>query len=243
MLRRPALALALAVAAAGGATLADAIVPGSATPAVRAQAARARTGPSRLLAARVVRPVRAPPPRVTLIGDSVADELSYIQPARVLLGHGLKLDLQLAACRRLVEPSCAVAGVQPPTALDVIHTLGRALGSEVVMAVGYNDYELIFARDVHEVLAALRLAGVTHVYWLTLREVHRPYVEMNAALRAIAAHDHELTIVDWNRDSRGHPSWFDADGLHLTPAGATALAGLLHRTLDAGSLVEPVSSR
>lgn len=227
-----ALSLALAVAAVGGATFAEAVVPGPAAPAVRSQPSRART---LLLAARTPPPARAAPPRVTLIGDSVADELAYIEPARVLLGRGLKLDFQLAACRRLVEPSCAVAGVQPPTALDVIRTLGRALGSEVVMAVGYNDYELIFARDVHEVLAALRREGVTRVYWLTLREVHRPYVEMNAVLRGIAERDRALTIVDWNRFSRAHPTWFGSDGLHLSPAGATALATLLHRTLCTAS--------
>jgi hypothetical protein len=188
---------------------------------------------NRLLAARVAKRRRAAPVRVTMIGDSVADELSYIAPARVLLGRGLEIDLQLAACRRLVEPSCTVAGVQPPTALQVIRSLGRALGSEVVIAVGYNDYASIFARNVHEVLGALREAGVKRVFWLTLRAVHRPYLEMNATLRATAARDPGLTIVDWNRYSRNHPSWFDADGLHLSPAGATALAVLLHRALSA----------
>ena len=96
----------------------------------------------------------ATPLRVTVIGDSVADEISYVSPARALLGRGLRLDLELAACRRLVEPSCTVAGVQPATALELIHAQGRKLGSVVVVAVGYNDDELVYRRDVERVLGA-----------------------------------------------------------------------------------------
>lgn len=169
--------------------------------------------------------------RVTMIGDSVADEISYVGPARALLGRGLRLDLELAACRRLVEPSCTVAGVQPPTALELIHAQGRSLGSTVVVAVGYNDDELLYRRDVERVLGALRRAGVRHGLWLTLRAVRHPYVTMNATLRQLAAGDPRLTLLDWNRYSRRHPSWFDADGLHLKPAGAMAMARLVRVAL------------
>jgi hypothetical protein len=173
----------------------------------------------------------ATPARVTMIGDSVADEISYVGSARALLGRGLRLDLELAACRRLVEPSCTVARVQPPTALELIHAQGRALGSTVVVAVGYNDYELPYHRDVERVLGALRRAGVRHVLWLTLRAARHPYVTMNATLRQLAAGDSRLTLLDWNRHSRSHPSWFGADGLHLTPAGAMGMARLVRVAL------------
>src|ERR1043165_6156498 len=58
-----------------------------------------------------------PRPGVTVIGDSVADEISSVSSAQLVHRRGVRLHLQLAACRRLVEPSCTVAGVQPPTAL------------------------------------------------------------------------------------------------------------------------------
>ncbi len=170
-------------------------------------------------------------PRVTFIGDSVADAVSYVTPAQTLLARGVRLQLELAECRRLVESSCSVAGVQPETALDLIDALGKNLGPVVVMAVGYNDYERVYPQDMQKVLAALHAAGVQHVLWLTLRAVHASYVPMNADIRTLAHSNPCLTVVDWNRYSRSHPTWFASDGLHLSPAGAAAMARLLHKTL------------
>ena len=149
----------------------------SARPPVKAHAAKPRA------ALKVIRP------RVTLIGDSVADAVSYVTPAQTLLARGVHLQLELAECRRLVEASCSVAGVQPETALTVIESLGRSLGPVVVIAVGYNDYERLYPRDMQQVLAALHAAGVQHVLWLTLRAVHASYVPMNDDIRALARTD------------------------------------------------------
>ena len=199
--------------------------------------ARAPMSPPQAAAPRPKAPPR--PPRVTVIGDSVADELAYVSSARVLLRRGVRLRLQLAPCRRLVEPSCTVAGVQPPTALELIRSLGDALGQVAVVSVGYNDDAYLYRRDVVQVLAALNAAGVERVLWLNLRTARHPYVAMNDELRKIADDEPQLTVVDWNRYSRSHRSWFDSDGLHLTPAGATGLARLLHRALVGA----PVASR
>jgi hypothetical protein len=182
----------------------------------------------------VVKPAVKPTvikPTVTFIGDSVADAVSYVTPAEALLARGVRLQLELAECRRLVEASCTVAGVQPETALDLIDSLGRKLGPVVVIAVGYNDYQRLYPRDMQQVLAALHAAGVKHVLWLTLRAVHASYVPMNADIRTLARADPCLTVVDWNSYSRSHPAWFASDGLHLSPAGAAAMARLLHKTL------------
>lgn len=190
------------------------------------------------------RPVAAPPqrpkretlpakPTVTLIGDSVADEIAYLASARALVGQGVRLRLEVAPCRRLTAESCTVAGYRPQTALELVRTRGRTLGQVAIVAVGYNDYEHTFARDAGTVLAALRRAGVQQVLWLTLRANHHAYLPMNDALRELATTTPWLTVVDWNRYSRSHPDWFKADGLHLTHAGATAMATLLHRALAA----------
>jgi hypothetical protein len=114
-----------------------------------------------------------------------------------------------------------------------VSSLGRSLGPDVVVAVGYNDYELLYPDDVRNVLKALRRAGVQHVLWLTLRASRHDYVSMNQTLRGIAGLDSYLTLVDWNTYSRSHPDWFDADGLHLTPAGGQAMATLVHSRLVA----------
>jgi hypothetical protein len=217
-----AIAIAAAAAAAAGIALAE---PAAHPPPAKAAtpAEHPPTGPKR--------PARRTPPHVTFIGDSVPDAISYVASAQALLGRGVHIDLQLAACRRLVEPSCSVAGVTPPTALDVIEAMGHRLGPVVVIGVGYNDWQLVYPRDTQLVLAALREAGVRHVLWLTLREARHSYIPMDADIRQLARSNPDVRIVDWNRYSRSHPAWFGPDGLHLSAAGATAMATLLHKTL------------
>jgi hypothetical protein len=62
---------------------------------------------------------------------------------------------------------------------------------------------------------------------------------MNDDLQAAAKRHPELSIVDWNVYSRSHPSWFQADGLHLLRAGAEAMATLIHKTLLADGVALP----
>lgn len=57
------------------------------------------------LVAFAVAPARAAPPRVTVIGDSV-EALRFASQARVILGRGIDLRLEAAACRRLVAGGC-----------------------------------------------------------------------------------------------------------------------------------------
>lgn len=173
----------------------------------------------------------AAPPRVTVIGDSVATSLEYTQTARAILADGVDLRLELAPCRRVGQSSCPYDGVRPPTVVDLVPALGDALGQTVAVAVGYNDYEAAYAGDLEDALAALRKAGVTRVLWLTLHEARSSYATMNDAIRAAATRHPELTVVDWQVYSRSHPDWFQPDGIHLRTDGAEAMATLVHNAL------------
>ena len=177
----------------------------------------------------------APPTRVTVIGDSIATAMAYDPIARPILARGVDLDLQLAVCRRLAGDSCPYQGVRPPTLVDLLPSL--RLGSTVVVAVGYNDYESTFAATVETALEALGKAGVEHVLWLTLRAERPSYLQMNDLVRAAAERHPEITLVDWNLYSRSHPDWFQPDGLHLTSVGAIGMATLVQRSLDELGLV------
>ena len=179
--------------------------------------------------------VAAPPARVTVIGDSIAAAMAYDQTARSVLADGVDLDLQAAVCRRLVGDSCPYQGSRPPTLVDLLPSL--RLGSTVVVAVGYNDYEDTFAATVETALQALDTAGVEHILWLTLRAERESYLHMNDLVRTAAERHPELTLIDWNLYSRSHPDWFQPDGLHLTAVGAIAMATLVHRSLDDLGLV------
>ncbi len=171
------------------------------------------------------------PPRVTMIGDSVAASLEYTDTARAILAHGVDLRLEMAPCRRVGQASCSYQGARPLTVIDLVPTLGDALGQTVVVAVGYNDYEAAYPGDIEDALAVFRKAGVTRVLWLTLHEARPAYAAMNDAIHAAAARHQELTVVDWQLYSRSHPDWFQEDGIHLKKDGAEAMATLVHNTL------------
>lgn len=172
-----------------------------------------------------------PPARVTVIGDSVADALAYDTAARTALAKGIDLQLEVAACRRVDQASCPYNGVRPENVIELTARLGAQLGSTVVVAVGYNDYEDQYAANIDTALAAFQGAGVTHVLWLTLRAVHHSYLTMNDAIFAAAVSHPELTVVDWNLASLGHPEWYQEDGLHLVGTGAGAMAAVIHAAL------------
>ena len=171
-------------------------------------------------------------PRVTMIGDSAAASIEYTQTARSILAAGIDLRLEMAPCRRVSQASCPYNGERPPTVVDLAPKLGAALGQTVVVAVGYNDYEAAYPGDIEEALAALRMAGVARVLWLTLHEARPLYASMNDAIHTIATRHPEMTVVDWQVYSRSHPDWFQSDGIHLQRDGAEAMATLVHHALE-----------
>jgi sirohydrochlorin ferrochelatase len=179
--------------------------------------------------------------RVTLIGDSVADAIPGDTRAQAILQQGVALDLEVAPCRRVEGEGCPYQGSRPPSAVQVIQSMGSKLGPNVVVAVGYNDFEDQYAQNIADALAALKAAGVKHVWWLTLRAARHPYLSMNEDIQAAAQAHPELTVIDWNVYSRSHPDWFQDDGLHLLAPGAEAMATLIHKTLlDDGVAAPPV---
>jgi hypothetical protein len=172
--------------------------------------------------------VPSPKPRVTLISDSVGAALGWDATAARVFERGLDVDLELKGCRRLVTASCAVAGGEPPvSALETIERLGKRLGPNVVIDVGYNDYPTVYAPGIERVLRALRAAHVEHVFWVTLHASRGAYAHTNSAIAGAARRHPELTVIDWNACSAGHADWFADDGLHLTGAGAVGHAACL----------------
>ena len=178
---------------------------------------------------------------VTLIGDSVADAIPHDDQAVAILRQGIDLDLEVAPCRRVDQESCPSDGVRPPNVVQLVKSMGSKLGPNVVVSVGYNDLEDRYAGNIETALDALKSAGVKHVWWLTLRAAHHPYINMNDDIENAARNHPEMDVIDWNVYSRSHPDWFQDDGLHLLAPGSEAMATLIHTTLlDAGVAVKPV---
>jgi lysophospholipase L1-like esterase len=171
--------------------------------------------------------------RVTVIGDSIMASFGYVPAARRHLGKGLDVRSDSVVCRRLVAASCVFQGKTPSTVLQLVAAQGRALGPVVVINVGYNDWTAVY--DVDRVMRALRAAGVRTVVWVTLRETTSNYAGSNARIRSASRRWRKsLVVADWNAYSRGKP-WFREDGLHLSAAGAMALARLLRPLVLAGA--------
>ncbi len=169
---------------------------------------------------------------VTLIGDSVADAIPGDSQAVATLRQGINLDLEVEPCRRVDQESCpGPSGAKPPNVVQLVKSMGSKLGPNVVVAVGYNDFEDQYATNIETALDALKAAGVKHVWWLTLRAAHHGYVNMNDDIANAAQQHPEMSVIDWNVYSRSHPDWFQADGLHLLAPGSEAMAGLIHKAL------------
>lgn len=178
---------------------------------------------------------------VTLIGDSVADGIANDNAAIAVIRQGIDLDLEVAPCRRVEGEGCPYQGVRPPSVVQLVKAMGSKLGPNVVVAVGYNDFEDQYAQNIEDALDAMKAAGVKHVWWLTLRAAHHPYITMNDDIVNATKNHPELSVIDWNLYSRSHPDWFQDDGLHLLEPGAIAMATLIHQTLvDAGVALKPV---
>jgi Putative Ig domain len=168
---------------------------------------------------------------VTLIGDSVADAIPQTESAVAILRQGIDLDLEVAPCRRVEGEGCPYQGTRPPSAVQLVQSMGSKLGENVVVAVGYNDFEDEYAGNVEDAINALAAAGVKRIFWLTLRAARHPYLTMNDDIAQAAARHPQVTVVDWNVYSRSHPDWFQTDGLHLLGSGADAMATLIHKIL------------
>jgi hypothetical protein len=166
-------------------------------------------------------------PRVTIFGDSVADALDYVPDARLFLGEGLDLRLELTPCRKLVPAGCAYQGMRPPSVLDIVGTSSLSqLGNIVVVDVGYNDPENNYETDMAQVVNALVSRGVGHVIWVTMREQTDDYRQINDIIRTQSHRWRQVEVADWETASRGK-DWFNPDGLHLNAPGALGLAALL----------------
>jgi hypothetical protein len=168
---------------------------------------------------------------VLLIGDSVATGMQWHNDAITVLQNDLDVDWQVAVCRRLTGISCTFQGDTPPNLVDLVASLGT-VPTVVVVEMGYNDYENTFQASVEQSIQTLLQHGAQHILWLTIRETHHPYVNMNAMLAAAAKKHPELTLVDWNTYSRSHPDWFQDDGEHLVDSGGVAMATLIHLAID-----------
>lgn len=168
--------------------------------------------------------------KATFVGDSVADAVAETPAARRAISRGLgHMTLDLAVCRRLVAASCTYNGRTPASALEAVQARGDGLGSVLVVDAGYNDGAEGYDDAIDQIVRTAKAHGVERVVWVTLREAGtypEIYKVTNGVIRRAQQRWPQLRVADWNTYSAGK-NWFGSDGLHLSPAGATALARFL----------------
>jgi hypothetical protein len=193
-------------------------------------------------------------PRITVIGDSTAaamrwyDEATNTTSIYDVMGSTYDLSWSVESCRRLVAPSCTGRldpGVglkwQPVSVLPLMRTTLRGqLGQALIVMTGYDDVSISSAID--GIMAEANAQGVTRVFWLTYRTTtaygYGPYYAAhNLQLHAAQVRYPNLTVLDWNSYTKSQPSavqqgWFESDGIHMTRAGAAALADYLKTAVD-----------
>ena len=172
-------------------------------------------------------------PKVTVIGDSVADKMERNPVAIAALNTRFRLDLQTQGCRRLATTGCTIAGESgpPPNVLRLVKSLAHTIGKIVVVDVGYNDTPARYDHDLDAVMLELRHQGVRTVVWLTLRDPQHVYQAANKDIFREPREWPEFVIADWDTYSDGHPDWFAADGIHLTSLGAARLGEFIQSVL------------
>jgi len=128
-------------------------------------------------------------------------------------------------------------------------TTPEVFGDAAVIAGGYNySYwdPARFDRSVDSIIGALREAGVTHVFWVTLRDVKPQYItagawrevqpyywyfpDVNAHLEAALSRHPDLTLIDWAAVADQPGLTYDA--IHLNPAGAAMYSQLIASTVN-----------
>lgn len=130
-------------------------------------------------------------------------------------------------------------------------------GDSAVVAGGHNypywDPDR-FDRSVDQMIATLEQAGVTRIYWVTVREVKQQFVspsawrqaqpfvwylpEVNEHLRAAVARHPDLTLIDWAAIADRPGITYDA--IHLNTLGASLYSELIRSTVM-GDLHRPLA--
>ncbi|HET8582165.1 MAG TPA: acyltransferase family protein [Jatrophihabitans sp.] len=190
--------------------------------------------PPPAVAAPVTTVVRSPTPTpAPVTGSPLAARLPAISAFgdSVLLGARGALDARFPG-----GTMDAIEGRQADPILQDVQRDARAgkLSPLVVIDVGDNG---LISPDV--LRSTLQRLGDHQVIVVNLR-VDRPWQDPNnRTIAKVVPRFGNAAILDWHRESAGHPSWFYDDGIHLTPDGADGYAGLiaaLARARNASSL-------
>jgi hypothetical protein len=163
-------------------------------------------------------------------GEAAATDLSAEAPTGTVTAVGDSVMLGAVEALQQEIPNLALIDArgsrQPPEAIAVLRQLRAAgkLGNVVVVHIGNNGP--FTAEQFDEMMGVL--SGTRKVLVVNTTVPDGYSRAPNNAMLADGArrYPNRAVLVDWHSASVGHPGYF-WDGLHLTPPGARAYAGLI----------------
>jgi lysophospholipase L1-like esterase len=156
----------------------------------------------------------------------------FHRPAAFLVGDSVMLGAAAAIPAAMAPWDVVVdAAVSRSTlaGLEVLRARAAEVHDVVVVQLGTNDGAdtALFEQRVRAVMD--HLAGVALVVWLTTREARPYYAASNEVVRRVVGSYPNGVVADWAR--LAPPGAVYADGLHLRPEGAAAMAALIRDTV------------
>ena len=158
---------------------------------------------------------------IGLIGPAAA----VIPPGRYAIGDSVMLGAKDELNGRGIKVN-AVVSRQFRDAVPLVEQLKAAgrLRKKIVIHLGNNGI-LIEAAQCDRISA---VAGPNRTVYLVNLKIPRSYRRtQNQRLAACAQRRANTHLIDWFHYSRSHPSWFAADGFHLTAEGQTRYASFV----------------
>ncbi len=148
-----------------------------------------------------------------------------IPPGRYAIGDSVMLGAKDELNGRGIKVN-AVVSRQFRDAIPLVEQLkasGR-LRKKVVIHLGNNGI-LIEAAQCNRIS---EVAGPNRTVYLVNLKIPRSYRRtQNERLAACAQRRANTVLIDWFHYSHDHPSWFAADGFHLTSEGQTRYASFI----------------
>ncbi|MEO8364473.1 MAG: hypothetical protein ABI570_08850 [Ilumatobacteraceae bacterium] len=170
---------------------------------------------------------------VLLVGDSVMARMASNSAGLKLLGRKHPYIFNAVGCQRLMSFGCTKSS--KASSLKLLKANRGMYSKVVVVASGYNDSnDSSFARAVEAICNEAIRQGVV-VLWLTYREegvVKSKSISYNLQLRYFARSIANLRLLDWNKISTGHDSWFATDEIHIGNTGALEMATAIAFAID-----------
>ena len=153
------------------------------------------------------------PADVSMVGDSV------------MLGALSALQEALPGC--IVDAKVSRQLWDAYAVLDALEGSG-SLGSTVVIALGTNGpFSVEEGQGIVD-----RLGPDRKIYWVTAFGTSLSWQEQsNDSIRAIAAQNPNVTVVDWAEIAAQNTYWLYSDGIHLQGDGQAAYAAMIRDAL------------